>query len=173
MITSFTKLIQPTAEIVESLNRWENDPELIPVMRPNPNQEALESRKTLTVDSITRRLEHDHIYLIHLDGRLIGEMNFQVDPAHLFRREAGTAWIGITIGEKTARGRGIGRQALEFLEAQISQMGLKRIELGVFEFNTNAIRLYQNLGYVEFGRIEAFTYWQGKMWQDIRMEKYV
>ena len=84
----------------------------------------------------------------------------------------GTAWISITIGEEIARGKGIGYQALQYLEQEIRKQGLKRIELGVFEFNTAAIKLYQRAGYREIGRIPDFTYWQGKMWQDIRMEKY-
>ena len=50
---------------------------------------------------------------------------------------------------------------------------LRRIELGVFEFNTSAFRLYERLGFKEFARIDAFTWWQGKKWQDIRMEKYL
>ena len=60
---------------------------------------------------------------------------------------------------------------MQFLEEQIKLTGLKRIESGVFEFNSNAIRLYQKLGYQEIGRVEGFTFWQGQMWQDIRMEK--
>ena len=62
---------------------------------------------------------------------------------------------------------------MEYLEEQIKLHRLKRIELGVFEFNKPAIRLYEKAGYKEFARIENFTYWQGKMWQDIRMEKYL
>ena len=34
-------------------------------------------------------------------------------------------------------------------------------------------KLYQKAGYQEICRIPDFTFWQGKMWQDIRMEKYV
>lgn len=55
----------------------------------------------------------------------------------------------------------------------MKEQGLKRIELGVFEFNQQAQKLYQKLGYKEIGRIDNFTYWQGKMWTDIRMEKYL
>ena len=62
---------------------------------------------------------------------------------------------------------------MQYLENEIKSQGLKRIELGVFEFNTNAIKLYQKLGYKEIARIADFTYWQEKMWQDIRMEKYI
>ena len=60
---------------------------------------------------------------------------------------------------------------MQFLEEQIRDRGLKRIELGVFEFNTRAIHLYQQLGYREIGRINDFTFWQDRLWQDIRMEK--
>ena len=48
---------------------------------------------------------------------------------------------------------------LEYLENEIKLQGLSRIELGVFEFNTNAIKLYQKAGYKEIGRIPDFTFW--------------
>jgi len=47
---------------------------------------------------------------------------------------------------------------MEYLEKEIGNKGLKRIELGVFEFNENARRLYLKLGYKEIGRIDDFTY---------------
>jgi RimJ/RimL family protein N-acetyltransferase len=170
---NFTKLTQATAEIVESLNRWENDPALIPLIRPNKTREDLEKREILTLEELEQRLEYNHIYLIYLQNQLIGEMDYQVDPRHLYKKEIGTAWIGIVIGEEMGRGRGIGYPAIQYLEQQIKLQGLKRIELGVFEFNTNAIKLYQKLGYKEIARINDFTYWQDKLWQDIRMEKYI
>ncbi len=95
------------------------------------------------------------------------------DPSHLYKKEQGTAWIGITIGEPEGRGKGNGFIAIQYLEEQIKQQGLRRIELGVFEFNKQAHKLYRKLGYEEIGRIQDFTYWQNKMWNDIRMEKYL
>ena len=62
---------------------------------------------------------------------------------------------------------------MEYLEAQVRDQGLKRIELGVFEFNSPAIGLYKKMGYKEIGRIKDFTFYQGEMWADIRMEKYL
>ena len=170
---NFTKLSEPSTVYLEVLNRWENDPALIPFMRVCQNEEDLKKRTEVTREDLKQRLEHDNTWLIHLEGQLIGEMGYQVDPRHLFKKEPGTAWIGITIGEESGRGRGIGYLALQYLEEQIKEQGLKRIELGVFEFNTQAIRLYQKLGYREFTRIDGFTYWQGRKWQDIRMEKYL
>lgn len=169
----FEKLTEPTAEIVEYLNRWENDPALIPFVRPNNSRDDLEKREILTINDVERRLEHNHSYLIYLDGQLSGEMDYQIDPKVLYKKEAETAWVGIIVGEELARGKGIGYLAMRYLEDQIKRHGLKRIELGVFEFNKNAIKLYKKLGYKEIVRINDFTYWQEKMWQDIRMEKYV
>ena len=127
----------------------------------------------MTLDDLTQRLVHHHTYLIYLNDKLVGEMNFTVDPSYLYKKEPGTAWIGITIGEPEGRGKGIGYKAIQFLEEEIKKHGLHRIELGVFEFNTQAQNLYRKLGYEEIGRIENFTYWQDKMWKDIRMEKYL
>jgi RimJ/RimL family protein N-acetyltransferase len=167
------KLIEPTQTHVDIFNSWENNPDLIPLTRPNQNKAALERRDTMTLDDLKKRLEHHHTYLIYHDNQLIGEMNYMVDPDHLYKKEAGTAWIGITIGEPIGRGKGIGYQAIQFLEEEIKQAGFPRVELGVFEFNSQAKKLYEKLGYKEIGRIENFTYWANKMWFDIRMEKYL
>jgi RimJ/RimL family protein N-acetyltransferase len=159
--------------MVERLNKWENDPDLIPFIRPGKSKEDLERKNVKTLEDLEKRLEYVQIYLIYLDNELIGVIEYQVDPRYLYKKEPGTAWIGINIGEASGRGKGIGYVAMKYLEEQIKKQGLKRIELGVFEFNKNAIRLYQKLGYKEIARINDFTYWQGKMWQDIRMEKYI
>ena|SRR5688572_9760287 len=173
MDIKFTILTKPTLEIADRFQKWENDPALIPLIRPNRDQDALEAREAVTIENLDARLEHHQIYLIYLEDQLIGEMDYQIDPKHLFRKEAGTAWIGIVIGEESARGKGIGLLALRSLEEEIRKQGLRRIELGVFEFNTHAIKLYQKAGYREIARISDFTYWEGRMWQDIRMEKYL
>jgi RimJ/RimL family protein N-acetyltransferase len=173
MNIQFTKVIEPTTEIAEVLNKWENDPSLVYLIRPHPNAESLQKKESVTEESLAKRLEHNHTYMIQLDGQLIGEMNFQIDPAHLYKKEKGTAWVGINIGEEAGRGKGIGFTAIQILEDQAQAMGLKRVELGVFEFNTPAVKLYKKLGYQEIVRIDNFTFWDGKMWQDIRMEKYI
>ena len=169
----FSHLTQPAPEIVEAFARWENDPALVHLSRPNKSQEDLEKQQSITLEDLEHRILHDHIYLIYLDDQLIGEMDYQVDPRILFQKLAGTAWISILIGEEIGRGKGIGYQALQYLEEQIKSQKLNRIELGVFEFNLPAIRLYQKSGYREIGRVKDFTYWQGQLWQDIRMEKYI
>jgi RimJ/RimL family protein N-acetyltransferase len=169
----FAPLVEPTLEIADAFTRWENDPLLIPLSRPNRNQDDLDTRHVVTRDTLVHRLHQEYVYLIYLDAHLIGEMSYHVDPAHLLKHECATAWIGITIGEAQGRGRGIGQHALHYLEHQIMGHGLGRIELGVFEFNLPARRLYHKLGYQEIGKVKEFTYWQGRMWDDIRLDKYL
>jgi RimJ/RimL family protein N-acetyltransferase len=169
----FVPLTEPTPEIAAAFTRWENDPLLIPLSRPNQSQQDLEKRDVVTLDDLARRVAHQRIFLIYEGERLLGEMSYQVDPGHLLKKAPGTAWIGITIGEADGRGRGLGFQALQWLEREIAAQGLTRVELGVFEFNLAAQALYQRLDYQEIGRIEDFTYWDGLMWADIRMEKYL
>ena len=60
---------------------------------------------------------------------------------------------------EAARGHGVGRQLLAFLEEQVRQRGvmLTRLETGVYSHD--AIRLYERMGYV---KIEPF----GDYWDD-------
>lgn len=173
MTIHFSEVIEPNLIIVEAFNRWENNPDLIPLIRPNKNKKELEQRCQMTLEDFKNRLDTHHIYLIYTDDKLVGEMNYMVDPSHLHKRAPGTAWVGITIGEANGRGKGIGVKAIQYLEEEIKRKGLTRIELGVFEFNTRAYKLYQQLGYQEIARIADFTYWNNKLWSDIRMEKYL
>ena len=173
MNLKFSQLITPTSTIVKTFNKWATDSTLVPLLRLNRNQVELETESSVTMASLKERLEHNVIYLIHIDGKLIGEMNFQIGFDYLYKKVPGTAWIGIAIGEVCMRNKGVATTALLYLEKQIKLQGLNRIELGVFEFNTPAIKLYKKAGYQEIGRIVKFTYWQGKMWSDIRMDKYL
>jgi RimJ/RimL family protein N-acetyltransferase len=173
MDVEFRKLTQPTAEIAECLTRWENDPHLVHLIRWNKDQDSLDKRITVTIQDLENQLRRKQIYLIYMRDQLVGEVEFDVDPRHLYKKDILTAWIGLMIGEEFARGKGIGYHALQYVEKEIRAHGLQRIELGVFEFNTNAIKLYERTGYQEIGRIPNFTYWQARYWDDIRMEKFI
>jgi len=167
----FQRLSEPTAEIASTIERWENDPDLVPLIRRCRSQEDQRRHVAVTVDTIIDRLQRNHIFLLYAEGKLVGECSYQIDPPQCFHKVGGTAWFGINIGEKSARHRGIGADTLRFLEEEVRLQGMKRIELGVFEFNENAHRLYAKLGYQEIGRIKDFTFRDGRMWPDIRMEK--
>lgn len=90
----FKKLTGPTAEMMASFSKWENDPTLITLIRPNLNEEDLLTRKPVTIDDLLKRIQHDHTYLIYSQGELIGEMDYSVDPPHVYKQVKDTTGWG-------------------------------------------------------------------------------
>ena len=152
--------------------KWENDPSirhLFCFFKDEPS-----SLIKITPQQIAHQKPSGHSrrrWMILWDEALVGEMGFSLDDEQLITKIPNTAWIGITIGEASARNRGVGIVAIKYLEDQLAQLGVQSIELGVFEFNEIAIRFYRKLGYQEIIRLPDFAYWNGKMWADIRMLK--
>ena len=85
----------------------------------------------------------------------------------------GSAWISLTIGEKSHWGKGIGKQALAQLELLAREAGAFRIELGVYAHNHRAQHLYVAAGFKEIGRVPKAACVDGTWWDDIRLEKQV
>ncbi len=61
--------------------------------------------------------------------------------------KAGAAWVYDIEIEEPMRGRGLGRRAMLAAEQIVAADGASELGLNVFGFNTNAIALYQSLGY--------------------------
>ncbi|WP_338082727.1 GNAT family protein [Exiguobacterium algae] len=168
---SLVPLHHASDAITQTFNRWNNDPKIVHLIRPSRSEEELKAIHELSTEDLEKRLDTHDIFLIYADDQLVGEVNTMYNPSHLYHKEPGSAWLGLVIGEAIGRGKGVGTEALRLLEAHLRRKGTPRIELGVFEFNEAAYRLYQKMGYHEIGRVEDFTYWRGKLWADIRMEK--
>ena len=96
-----------------------------------------------------------------------------IDPPMLFKKAEGTCWLGMTMGEKDYWGTGAAREAFRLFEEILKAQSIKRIELGVFEFNERAQKFYEKMGFKKIGEINDFTYWDERFWKDIRMEKYL
>ena len=70
----------------------------------------------------------------------------------------------IELGEKSARGHGVGPRAMKMLlDVAFDELLLDVVRLGVFEFNTPAIALYRRLGFVDDGRY-GWHYAEGRFW---------
>ena len=55
-----------------------------------------------------------------------------------------------------ARGKGLGRRILEFVEHWASERGATRVVAAVDQRNTHALHIYKKAGYVEFSRANAW-----------------
>ncbi|AKM10590.1 GNAT family N-acetyltransferase [Croceicoccus naphthovorans] len=100
-------------------------------------------------------------YAITVDGRMVGEVVLnEVDE------DNSSANIRIVIWDPEARSKGYGTEAMELLTRfGIEEVGLHRIELGVFAFNPRAIRSYEKVGYVHEGTRRHALLWDGE-WID-------
>ena len=112
-----------------------------------------------------------------LSGFMVFAMAFQLgrpietDTPKLVTKAANTAWVALMIGDATFRRQRLGSRILGHLEDLAAQCGAQRIEIGVFEFNGRALSFFKKHSYAEFERRQQRVYWDGRMWDDIRVLK--
>lgn len=158
------------------LARWENDPAIRRFTRPfqdeadfkqpaDPDELLKKYAKTPRRESVLADL------MVLLDGEAVGSAGVEIDPPHQLSMKSGTAWYGITLGEARARGRGLGVEVIRHLEDLSRSAGATQAEVGVFEYNEASIRLFEKLGYRRFGSVPEMTWWDGKLWTDLRYTK--
>jgi len=106
-------------------------------------------------------------YAIHLadNDRLIGTTTLSaLDP------ENGSVLFHITVGEHDCWGHGYGTEATELMVGHaLDTLGLHRVGLSVFEFNTRAIRSYEKVGFRVEGRTREAVWRDGSFWDEIHM----
>ena len=104
--------------------------------------------------------------IVELPGwRLIGFTTFSSLDG-----DNGSVLFHITIGERDAWGRGLGTEATELmLEHAFERLGLHRVGLSVFSYNTRAIRAYEKVGFRIEGRLREAIRRDGRYWDEIQM----
>lgn len=157
------------------LLKWYNDRLIRHLAFPHPSKAAYE--RFVTAREIRQRLKlklnHDtyRMYIVEWHGEPIGEMSIEINAKPMKKKRPKGAWLGIVIGERHARGQGLGKRILIKLESIARDMGAKRAELGVFEFNRRAFQLYAGMGYEQFATDAHVTWWRGRMHGSLFMEK--
>ncbi len=84
-----------------------------------------------------------------VDGRIVGIAG--IDPIGRAYKLKHRANFGISV-EKAYWGLGIGRTLMEGCIECAKKAGYKQVELDVRADNTNAIALYESMGFTEYGR---------------------
>ena len=153
---------------MRSLRRWYADPELTRLsrhrQRPVGDDEFDEviARKIGSAEMLAFAI---HERIEGAAEQLVGGCAFAA-----LDRENGSASFHIAIGEPGARGRGIGRAATQLAaDFAFDGLGLHRLSLSVFSFNTAAIRCYQGAGFREEGRAREAIIRDGRRWDEIQM----
>ncbi len=118
---------------------------------PEPLEAYVERRAGRTPDAGDAAFAVDH------DGRLVGHASlFHVDPL------ARHAEVGLSLLVE-ARGRGLGRDALQVLVGYaFRSRNLRRVHLQTLAANEAALRCYRAVGFVEEGRQREHAWVEGR-----------
>ena len=106
------------------------------------------------------------------NGTAIGH----IELGAIDRRNGSARVCRVLVGDSVYRGRGVGTVMMEkIVEIGFCQLGLHRIELAVFDFNTSAIRCYEKVGFVKEGHLRECRkagdgYWSSYIMAILRRE---
>jgi RimJ/RimL family protein N-acetyltransferase len=82
----------------------------------------------------------------------------------------GNSWVGIGIGERDYWSKGFGTEAMQMVARYaFEELGLHRITLNVFAYNTRAIRSYEKVGFKIEGKIVEAVHRDGQRWDVVFM----
>ena len=158
-------LRRPIQADLPSVIRWYRDPEVARLTRYQTRQmNQAEIQRFFEV----RMLAPDALaYSIveRASGELIGFTTFSALDG-----DNGSVMFHITIGERDAWGRGLGTEATQLmLQHAFERLGLHRVGLAVFSYNTRAIRAYQKAGFRVEGRLREAIQRQGDYFDEVQM----
>jgi L-phenylalanine/L-methionine N-acetyltransferase len=94
-----------------------------------------------------RRSPHAAVLVAEASGRIVGRLSIARDTHPASRHVAD---VGVMVARDHRR-RGAGRALMQAAEEWAEGMGIMKIELHVFPYNTAAITLYEDLGYEREG----------------------
>lgn len=81
-----------------------------------------------------------------------------------------TSWVGIGIGDRNSWNQGYGSDALRILSRYaFDELGLYRLNLNVFSYNTRAIQAYENVGYKVEGTVRDALHRDNQRWDLVFM----
>lgn len=94
------------------------------------------------VEPTATRLRQSWMAIDPASGQVVGHASVRLDA------QGASGRIGRVLVAPEARGKGVGAaMPARVLAAAFGELGLERVELGVWTDNSSAIRLYEGLGF--------------------------
>ena len=99
------------------------------------------------------------------EDKLIGEIGLDV-----INWSGRDAFVGLGIGETEYWSKGYGTDVMSILlRFAFMEINLRRVTLGVFEYNPRAIRSYEKAGFRHEGRLRRLLNREGRRWDNLFM----
>jgi RimJ/RimL family protein N-acetyltransferase len=148
-----------------AVRRWYSDPELARLTRYSLRPMSGEDIDRFFHGRLMSPEQVAYAITVRETGRLIGSTTFSnLDP------DNASTLFHISIGEPDAWGFGYGTEATELmLWLAFERMGLHRVALSVFDFNSRAIRSYEKAGFTVEGRHREAIVRDGGRWDELTM----
>ena len=158
-------LRRPIAADLPSVVRWYRDPEIARLTRYQTRQmsqaeiERFFQVRMLAPDALAYSIVEQPAW------RLIGFTTFSALDG-----DNGSVMFHITIGERDAWGRGLGTEATQLMLGHaFERLGLHRVGLTVFSYNTRAIRAYEKAGFRFEGRLREAIQRDQRYFDEVQM----
>lgn len=143
MVGKLVLMREVQADDLQQVWEWENDPDMGLYLNADPG-------KRMSMDEVRRRFQQyrtdptSGLFIICTFDKLsIGMLGFD----RLYK-DIGTCRLFIGIGPHDYRGRGYGTDAMRLvLKYFFRDMGVRKVQLSVYDFNTRAIASYRKCGF--------------------------
>ena len=155
-------------EMSKVLPRWNLNSEYFRLLNSSarPMQSSKAASKWMEEEVGAMSLE-SYYFSIHTleDDKLIGEIG--LDVVNWPGRDA---FVGLGIGETEYWSKGYGTDVMNvLLRFAFTEINLRRVSLGVFEYNPRAIRSYEKAGFRHEGRLRRLLNREGRRWDNLFM----
>ncbi len=155
-------------EMSKAFPRWYRNSEYVRLlnMRARPMQSSKAAAKWME-EEVGEMSPASYYFGIRTldDDKLIGELG--LDVVDWSGRDA---FVGLGIGEPEYWNKGYGTDVMNILlRYAFMELNLKRVSLGVFEYNPRAIRSYEKAGFRHEGRLRHVLNREGRRWDNLFM----
>jgi ribosomal protein S18 acetylase RimI-like enzyme len=119
----------------------------LPCLHAPPDLPAIEQ----SISNIVQD-EYDHVLVAELSGAIVGFVHFHVridEPPMVARSYI---FVSSLVVQGTYRRQGLGQALMEQVHRWAEERGIGEVQLGVYEFNTEAIEFYEKMGYKTISR---------------------
>jgi ribosomal protein S18 acetylase RimI-like enzyme len=112
-----------------------------------PSLAIVERRLRPMDDDFAERCASGHAYVLENSGDLLGAAIIEDMPGHLFLHNVAV--------DPERHSQGIGREIMHFVEDEARRRGFPEVQLTTLEGMVRNVSIYQRLGYVITGRLNA------------------